>query len=272
MPTFGKSFWRRHFDSWLALSLWIVTIFLAILTGGPTGSALSASISTGVAWITSPLLWIPRTIALWSDNATLRHDLMLAQGELSFLREALAENERLRTMIGFTPPTNWTFKSAEVIGRYRRIGNRRIVINAGANHGVFPPMPVMTTSGLVGRVLKSQMFSSEVQIMGDPMMGVAVRDRRSRVEGILRADHSGRMQVEGIPLTSDVKAGDYWVTAGVGAIYPKGIPVAKQLPMPAPSSHFQNLPVQTVQDLDAVEDVFILTNYAQVGKEGDVDQ
>ena len=244
----------------------------AIATGGSTGSALSGTIASTTAWIISPLQWIPRTVALWPENSRLREDLMRANAENSFLREAISENERLRTQLNFQPPSGWLFKNAQVIARYRRIGNRRIVINIGANDGVVSPMPVMTTTGLVGRVLKARFLSSEVQILGDPQMGVAVRDRRSRVEGILRSDHTGHMQVEGVPLTSDVRVGDLWVTAGVGAVYPKGIPVAKQLPMPAPSSHFQILPVSTTQDLDAVEEVFILTNYEQVGKEGDVDQ
>ncbi len=272
MPTIFKNFWRRHLDSWVALALWIASILLAIATGGATGSALRATLTTGTAWVTSPLLWIPRTIALWPDNARLREELMKANAENSFLREAMAENDRLRTMLNFSPPTGWLFKNAQVIARYRRIGNRRIVINLGKSNGIESPMPVMTTTGLVGRVLSARMFSSEVEIIGDPQMGVAVRNRRSRVEGILRADHIGELHIDGVPLTSDVRIGDVWVSAGVGAVYPKGISVAKQLPMPAPSSHFQILPVATTQDLDGVEEVFILTNYDQVGKEGDVDQ
>ncbi|MDK9700188.1 MAG: rod shape-determining protein MreC [bacterium] len=268
----GRNFWRRHLDSWVALALWVVALLLVVLTGGPVGLAVRGTIATGVSIVSSPLLWIPRTIALWPENAQLRQELMQAKSELSYLLEAREENERLREMIGFVPPPTWTTKTAEVIGRYRRIGNRRVIVNIGANEGILPPMPVMTTTGLVGRVLRVRMGAAEVQVLGDPQMGVAVRNQRSRVEGILRADHSGRLTIDGVPLTSDVKYKDIWVTAGVGVVYPKGIPVAKQLPIPAPSSHFQILPVEPVQNIDAVESVFILTSYGQVEKEGDVDQ
>lgn len=261
----------RHPQIWVAFILWLTCIVLIFSKDTVVSKNVSSILNTTFSYVFAPFQFIPKTIALWKENKMLRKELMETKSKLTWLMDAETQLAILKSELEFDTNRTWKTLPAEVIGRYFRIGRRRVVINKGLNQGVKPPMPVVTSTGVVGRVLFSTPNTSEVQIIGDPDLGIAVKNQRSRVEGILRTSKHEVPMVEGVPLTADVRNKDIWITAGVGKIYPKGIPVAEQLPMPAPSSHFLVLPVKPLAKIEALEFVFVLLEYPNA-KWGDGDQ
>ncbi|MCX7835324.1 MAG: rod shape-determining protein MreC [bacterium] len=255
-----RRFLSRHPHTWVAFILWLASLMMILTKNSIVNQNVASIINGTFSYLIYPFHLIPRTFEIWKENQRLRSELMATKSKLTWLTEAEFQLPLLKSFLEFDTSQNWKTIPAEVIGRYFRIGHRRIVINRGLHHGVQPPLPVINEKGVVGRILYSTLTTSEVQIIGDPDLGIAVKNQRSRVEGILRTSKSDLPKVEGVPLTADVKNGDLWITAGVGKIYPKGIPVAKQLPLPSPSGHFLNLPVVPTANIEALEFVFVLTS------------
>src|SRR5258706_557680 len=79
-------------------------------------------------------------------------DLSASRAELNALREAKAENERLRAMIGYTEGTVEPEIAARVIGVNASPHFISLRINRGESDGVRPGMPVVTPDGVVGQV------------------------------------------------------------------------------------------------------------------------
>lgn len=271
MITWLVRFWKRHPSAWVAFVLWFLCTLLILGRNTSVSKNLSSLVNTTTSIVIYPFQIIPYTINLRNENNQLRVDLMRTKSQLTWLSDLSEQISHIQSFFQMDSALHNQLIPATVIGRYFKIGNRRIVINKGVSDGINPPMPVVTPKGVVGRVLYSNLFTSEVQLLGDPDLGIAVRNLRSRVEGILKSTKSGNLFIDGVPLTADVKNEDLWVTAGVGKIFPKGIPVAIQLSLPAPSSHFLILPVKPITTTRSLEYVFVIKDAKQY-KYGDGDE
>ena len=187
-----------------------------------------------VSWVGDQVSGVTRNI--W-DIVTVHEQNKMLRNEVEQLRvqnleasEALAENERLRALIGYKQTmTQFDLVAARVIGRESATWSRMIVINRGRKDGVDADMAVVTEKGLVGHVVEAGWNTSKVQLILDPRssVGTIVQRAESRVAGIVQGDLDNPMmpQMVNIPKNADVVEGDVIVTSGFGGIYPKGIVV-----------------------------------------------
>ena len=101
--------------------------------------------------------------ALLEENAYLKEDIAALQGQLSALKEAQLENVYLKEMLDLsTEMTAWNPVTASVIGRSSTTWYNTITIKGGNNKGFAKNMPVITTEGLVGRIINISEYTSEV--------------------------------------------------------------------------------------------------------------
>jgi rod shape-determining protein MreC len=84
-------------------------------------------------------------------------------------------------------------------------------------------MAVMSTRGIVGRIVETGKYSSKVLLITDPSLKVGVLIRRNRQGGILVGRPGNRCKIIYIALDSDARIGDKVITAGFGSVFPKGI-------------------------------------------------
>lgn len=111
-----------------------------------------------------------------------------------------------------------------------------IQINQGAGEGVKPGMPVVTSSGLVGKVVQVQGGQSTVLLITSPQFAVDVRltpppnDPSPGVTGIARGQGPERPLLvdTGIPAGTPVPNGQVVQTSGIGtSIFPAAVPVGR---------------------------------------------
>jgi rod shape-determining protein MreC len=195
--------------------------------------------------LVSPLQFIanaPKEMLTWaSENLVTRQQLMkenaqYRENELLFHEQALQlnilkrENERLRLLLASPLRSDIKKMFAEILSVDSDPYTHQVLINRGADDGVYEGQPVLDEQGIVGQILHVGARSSRVILLTDLSVGVPVRVQRNGLR--LIASGSGRIDRlihNFVAHSADIKAGDLLVTSGLGGKYPEGYPVAKVL-------------------------------------------
>ncbi len=169
----------------------------------------------------------------------------------------------------------WEFESFRSRLEYPVVGARVImrdpvrlggvwVLDVGTEAGASEGMAVISSGGLVGRILSCGPGHSQMQTLADPECRVSVLSSRSRSPGILHSADGAGVFVE-FSVTSDIRAGDSLVTWGAGGIFPRGLPVGRVFDVHrTPANVLRNARVVPFQDPWSTRDVFILLRPPQL--------
>ena len=154
----------------VVVSLFCIIFFAArgrfqVPVSSQTVSLVLSPFQQAVSWVGGQLAYVTGNV--W-DIATVHEQNKMLRNEVEQLRvqnlqasEAMAENERLRTLLGYRQmATQFDMVAARVIGRESATWSRMIVINRGRQDGVDVDMAVVTQSGLVGHVVEAGWNSS----------------------------------------------------------------------------------------------------------------
>ena len=192
--------------------------------------------------LVSPLQYIantPKQVMTWaSENLITRQQLMTENhqyrlNELAFHEQGMQlevikqENARLRTLLASPLRSDIKKMVAEVLAVDSDPYTHQVVINRGANDGVYEGQVVLDAQGIVGQILHVGQTSSRVILITDISHAVPVRVERNGLR--LLASGSGRIDRlthNFVPHSADIQIGDTLVTSGLGGKYPEGYPVA----------------------------------------------
>lgn len=166
-----------------------------------------------------------------ADNNKLRYENSRLEGKVRELLGLEAENRRLKRLLGLRESLVEETASAVVVGKdameYFRVAE---VTLDDPGVVVRENMPVMSTDGVVGVVLRTAGEKISVQLTVDSGFGVDVVVERTKARGFVRGTGDPRrysVRVEYVQRTDEVDVGDFLVTSGVGCRFPGGIPVAR---------------------------------------------
>lgn len=125
--------------------------------------------------------------------------------------------------------TDYEYLNASVISRNVGYWYNTITINKGTHNGVSKDMIVINGKGLIGKVIRTTTFTSDVRL-------ITTRDTNNKISIMIsNGDYSlygvisgydyndNLLEVEGISNTKDVNIGDYIYTSGLGGVFPSGI-------------------------------------------------
>lgn len=267
----GRKGWAMAF---VVVSLFCIIFFAARgrFQAPVSSQAVSLALSPfqqATAWVANEIHYVTGAVwemaTLYEQNKMLRSEVEQLRGINLQANEALAENERLRKMIGYQQAARqFDFVAARVIGRESDTWSRMIVIDRGTMNGIANDMPVVTPQGLVGRVVEAGMNSSKVQLILDPRssVGTIVQRAESRVTGIVQGDMDNPTmpQMVNIPKNADVVEGDVIVTSGFGGVYPKGIIVGLVSSLKNDDGGLLKIGVlEAAVDFQKLEDVMVIT-------------
>ncbi len=182
--------------------------------------------------------WFGRTVFYpftqslrWAEsNAQLRrmvHDLQLKVVDQTL--KNLSLQNTLRSLYNTTAidlETDYSdFEIAEVIGYSGQFHERNLIVNRGRNFHIEQDNPVISASGIVGKVIQTSELYSIVLPFSNPRFQLPVMNRHSSVQGILQADIGGKVSMNMIRLGSEIAVGDTIVTSNLSRLFPKGYPV-----------------------------------------------
>ena len=197
-----------------------------------------------LGYTTSPVYWvadIPAKVSFLIDdvfvsrtdlleqNQDLREELLVARRELQLLESLASENSRLLELNTATADLDRDVMPAEIINIAPDPFSKRVLVNKGANAGVFVGQPLLDASGLMGQVVEVLPFTSWVLLITDPSHVTPVEVNRNGERALARGSrlNAAELDLEFVTQTQDMKAGDKLVSSGMGQIYPKNYPVAE---------------------------------------------
>lgn len=269
---------NSHRKKW-ALLFVIVSLFCIIFFAA-RGRFQTPASSQAVSLVLSPfqqaVSWVGEQLGSVTDNiwdiATVHEQNKMLRNEVEQLRvqnleasEALAENERLRELLGYKKfAQQFDLVAARVIGRESATWSSVIIISRGQMDGIQNDMAVVTPEGLVGHVVEAGWNSSKVQLILDPRssVGTIVQRAESRVAGIVQGDidNPTMPQMVNIAKNADVVEGDVIVTSGFGGIYPKGLVVGLVSSIQNDAGGLLKIGLlEPAVDFQKLEDVMVIT-------------
>lgn len=215
----------------------IIATVLLILSWSLTG--LDSSQTLGLtrfvrATVLSPFLAADASFERRASLADRAADLEAERDEL-YVRLLAAtdlerENRELRQLLGIPERTPGAFAVAELVPGRPTVGDSHtFLLRSAALEGLEVPTGVSVPGGLVG-VLRSVSGDTGLgEFWTHPDFRVSVRSTTGGATGIVRsfAGEEGEtlMLVEGVPYQARMAEGALLETAGLGGVFPAGIPV-----------------------------------------------
>jgi rod shape-determining protein MreC len=213
----------------------------------------------GLGILHEPVSLVTESFTLRSENERLRRENIRLADEVYHLREARLENIRLRQMLQFRERTNYDAVAARVVGRSSDPIRKTLTLNIGAKHGIAENMPIISESGLVGKVSIVADNYSVGQVMLNRDFRASVRVERTGVNGILRWDGATGMVLDNVAKTLDVNEGDVIITSEYSNIFPSGIHVGVVSRVTIiPGSVTKDIHVQPGVDFSRLQEVFVM--------------
>ena len=175
--------------------------------------------------------WITGNFAdrsrLQTENAQLTEQLRVARSQLLRFESLNEENRRLREIREASKGVSERTLIAEIINVSVQPFRHMVIINKGADDGVFRGQPVLDALGVVGQVMLVGKSTATLILITDAEHAVPVQVNRNGIRSIaVGTGESAKLSLPYMTVESDVRKGDLLVSSGLDEIFPAGYPVA----------------------------------------------
>jgi rod shape-determining protein MreC len=243
-------------------------LLLASMLGGRFGAAHQLTldfigpIQSGVTRVVAGVTALKDDyIALWNvraDNKRLQALVDKYLKELGEYREGYSTNLYLEELLEFKDKLSFQPLAARVVGKEPAYWYQTIVVDRGRKDDVLEGMIVLAPSGVVGQVIHTSEHYSKVLLANAPSSAIDAMIQKNRTRGILKGAGEQGYVLHYVLKNADVEEGDYIVTAGIGGIFPAGIPLGRVSKIHKKKrGMFQEIEVQPNVDFQKLEFVFI---------------
>lgn len=198
------------------------------------------------------------------DNENLKRTIAAKDLDLQQLDEVRLENDRLKTVLEFKKSTKLSLLPARIVGRDASLFFRTFEVDRGSDDGIQDSAAVVSSFGVVGKVLKAHSASSTVLLINDVNSRIDATVQRSRSRVIVGGSPEGDLTLRYLPRRFDLRQGDVLVTSGFGGFFPEGFKIGVVVGM-AQDPHYvlEQAVLEPAVDFDSIENVFIVRTIAR---------
>ena len=197
------------------------------------------------------------------ENTRLTEEVSQLRLRLQQEQAVAAQSRTLQQLLDLRSGTELATTAGMVI-RSSVIGGgaapefRTVTIDKGTQDGLKPQMAVLAPAGVVGRVILPTARAAKIQLLIDVNAGAGAIVERSRAQGIVIGDGGGRLRMDYVPSSADIKAGDVLVTSGIEGIYPKGFVIGQIESVKRGAGEYSAVVVKPAVDFSALEAVLVV--------------
>ena len=194
--------------------------------------------------------------ALSTENSRLRATIQLMQD----LQE---DNRKLRNALGYRDRSVFHLIPARIVSRDASTWWNTIIINRGFQDGLDTDMPILTESGLVGKITTVGKDIATVLLITDENCKVAATVEGSREKGIVNGPrvsdtYSALLELNFLSKDAKIELGKRVYTAGVsGGVFPSGILIGTIKSL-QPRELDSQARLEPAVDLSRIDDVFVV--------------
>lgn len=199
-----------------------------------------------------------------AENQQLRERTRALEMELQQKQEQVREAFRLREMMELKKVLPLDTLVADVVATEGTPWFRNVTLNRGRLDGVALHAPVISATGVVGRVVGLGPHAARVQLLLDRESGVGVRIERSRITGVVSGQAGfadsvgGDLNLKYVPTLADVVVGDVVVTSGLDRMFPKGLMVGRVRSVTQGGGLFKEILVTPSARFERLEEVMVV--------------
>ncbi|MDZ7747758.1 MAG: rod shape-determining protein MreC [Halofilum sp. (in: g-proteobacteria)] len=214
------------------------------------------------------------------DRATLlqrvaaleRENLRLRARQQKF-ETIQSENERLRALLESSAKRDERVLVAELLSVDLDPYRQQVVINQGANDGVYRGQPLIDAYGVMGQIIHVGPITATALLISDPNHALPVQINRNGLRTIASGTgEPDRLQLLYIPNSADVRVGDLVVTSGLGGRFPSNYPVARVVKVERrPGRPFAEVVAEPRAQLDRSREVLLVWPGGERPREGEGD-
>lgn len=191
--------------------------------------------------IITPFNFIKEKITSYNKLKDVEKDNDILETSIDRIDSIEAENIELRRQLNALKEelnidyslADYEYLNATVISRNIGYWHNKITIDKGTYNGVEKDMVVINSKGLIGKVIKSSTFTSDIRLITtsdtNNKISVHISNGSNNLYGLINNYdyNSNVLELEGISNTKDVNIGDLVYTSGLGGIFPSGILIGK---------------------------------------------
>jgi rod shape-determining protein MreC len=241
----------------------VIIIFLSFFTSKVLGPFKYLSYPYDLLSLVSSRMW-QNVTDIYQTVTWKKKRIESLETEVSNLAERLIEYENikrenilLKELLGLKDSQKKIVTFARVIRRGLSRWSSAVVIDKGEKDGVRKDMAVITSRGLVGKVIAVNRDFSEILLLDDSNFRVAVRFMGSRAEGIASGTGYGVI-VRYVSKEAEVINNDWVITSGLDGIFPEGLLVGYVTDIKE-QGFFNEVSLRTSQNLRGLEFVCVVS-------------
>jgi rod shape-determining protein MreC len=213
-----------------------------------------------------------------SDNKKLRKQVQKLQNQLAAAQTADRDDSELRALVGFNRsagfPDGYEPVAARVIGRSPTVWYSTITIDKGSDQGVHVNQPVISGSGLVGKVSDVAADAARVTLLTDHTSGVSAQVVPNGANGLVKATVGNPSDLildfvqKGRPVAkSSTVVTSGWRSSHLESLFPRGIPIGKVTSVDNNERElYQRVHLKPFSDLRHIDIVEVLTRPSSAGE------
>ena len=161
-----------------------------------------------------------------SQNQRLKEENLNLKSQMQQIYRLESENKRLYELIDSKPKTENTYLFADIVSTSKILNKHQILINRGSSDGVKLGSSIVNAEGIVGHVIRDQIFASEVLLISDLEHAIPVEIVRTGLRSIaIGTGEFNKLRINTLPTNSNLQKDDIVITSGLGGRYPEGFPV-----------------------------------------------
>ncbi len=195
-----------------------------------------------------------------SQNQKLKEENLNLKSQMQQIYRLESENKRLYELIDSKPKTENTYLFADIISTSKTLYKHQILINRGSRDGIELGSSIVNADGIVGHVIRDQIFASEVLLISDLEHAIPVEIVRTGLRTIaVGTGEFNSLRINTLPTNSDLKKEDIIITSGLGGRYPEGFPVGTVKEITAEAGNpFLEVEILPFANLKTINEVWVI--------------
>jgi rod shape-determining protein MreC len=169
-----------------------------------------------------------------SDQKTLLKKINSQQDEINLLllnaqkiQSLENDNANLRKILQIKEILKKEMVIAEIVLPNQINGNLQIIIDKGAEDKIQLGSAAMNSKGLIGQVTQVNTSSSKITPITSNQFAISAVSNKGSINAIISGTGNPFLEIEQLPAYETIAIDDYFLTSGLGGIYPRGIKIGK---------------------------------------------
>jgi rod shape-determining protein MreC len=205
---------------------------------GRIGLAIVTPLQEGVSAVVRPIgsffSNVARAGSLRAENAQLQSEVARLRTQLQVYSQLKRQRDELLRLVQLEEEVGIQGFGARVVGEGPSNYEWTVIVDKGSADGVYDDMPVMSGSGLVGRVVQVGSGGAQVMLITDPDSLVTARLAESGELAQLQGNRDEDLRFSLVDAEVEVEPGELVVTSGYrlgdgteAGVFPADIPIGE---------------------------------------------